>query len=359
MTSTLDTPNEHPWRFCLRCNASRRCHPAKTEHDRDTMQCDTCGSDGCIVAWRCNKCGRIVRGYAPDGPRVCGACPEPLATAAEIEEFIAPDGTPRIAGDCTLDKCRSCEWWVRRTPNNVLPRGKATCMNCAHEKTADCTYFGHKGKRSTPVRFMQTGVYTKRTAAGRVSVVEGIMCFACFDRSGAVHPTEIASKPTLALIEREPFVLKTSPRDKYDREAVIFDKEGVAALEERRVIRLNDGSILHHDWMGKDVFVIECEELRYERDTNAIVPRLSVTFNRGVHRAIMHRVAVKRAALEAHHRAHPRPMQPKPRVTPTDLGWILVSCDDMDAHGKPVFSIEYPEFDASEDTATWAGKVLR
>ena len=145
----------------------------------------------------------------------------------------------------------------------------------------------------------------------------------------------------------------------YSVARIIFDKEGVAALEEKRVIRLNDGSILHHDWMGKDVFVIECEELRYERDTNTIVPRLSVTFNRGVHRAIMHRVAVKRAALEAHHRAHPRPMQPKPRVTPTDLGWILVSCDDVDAHGKPVFTIEYPDFDASEDTATWAGKALR
>lgn len=306
------------------------------------------------MAWACKRCNRVVRGNPPDGPLVCGECPEPLATMAEVLEHTDENGDPRIAGDTTIDVCRDCGAWIRRTNN--LPRGAAICLQCAVGKVVKCAHPNHKGNRDALRHLAQLGVYIHKTQAGQVSRRTDTLCLACFKRADAVHPTEIAAAPLLALIPEMPYILQQSPRELYPRDAIIFDKTGVDALEEKRIIRFNSKSVRRHEYKFRDVQWLDCEELRLVNGT--IERRDSTTFNRRVLRAVRRQVEAKRNAQHEHNRLHAKLRVDPSTINVESLGWILVECHSLNSEGQACFRIEYPAMTRDETSLQWALRRL-
>jgi hypothetical protein len=310
------------------------------------------------MGWNCRKCDKVVRGPVPNGPLLCGECPEPLATFEEITEFLDDNGDPRTPGDSTLDECRDCHAAIRRTNN--LPRGAAICMQCHVGNVVKCAHPNHKGKRDTKRHLAQLGSYVHSTSAGRASKRTDVLCFSCFALSGAVHPTEVAAVPALALIEETPFVLQRSPRDLYDKTQVIFDATGASALDEKRVIRLHSRSIRVHEYRFKTVQWIECEEIRLVGDT--VETRESVTFNQRVIRKVRRQVDAKRKAqhdFNATHKGNPKLCVDPSSIDVSSLGWFLLECDGLNSEGRACFKLEYPSLTRDESTAQWAYRMLR
>lgn len=337
------------WLYCFKCKGRRLC-----EADR----CQKCGQEGCIMAWDCKKCGKTVRGNAPDGPLLCGECPEPLATFEECLEFLDDNGDSRVAGDSTLDECRDCKATIRRT--NGLPRGAAQCMPCAVGRLVTCTHPHHRGPRKVPARTAQFGTYVCRTKGNRDSRRTETLCFSCFNLSGAITPSDVAGIPALAALEETPFILHRSPRDSYARDQVIFDETGTRALDEKRVIRLHPRSIKTHEWRGVTVQWIECEELRLVGDS--IETRASVTFNRRVIAKVRRQVDTKREAQRAFNAAHKgnaRLCVDPSSIDVSSLGWFLLECNALNSDGRACFDLRYPSVARDESTVQWALRALK
>ena len=309
---------------CFRCNS-------RTPHNEGT--CSHCGSEGGIQGWRCVRCSDVVRGPLPDGPRTCGACPEPRATEAEVLQWTDETGA---CLDGRLDECRECGAWVRCT--NRLPRGQRRCLECAVGKRVQCAHPTHRGDRATMRHTAQLGVYAHRTKAGKVFQRRDVLCQSCFLRSNAICPQELDSQPGLGLLPEAPFVLTESPRNRYPASSVIFDSRDAAAIGERRVIRCNRDSIHSAEWGGRTVQWLVCEELRGGESKQA------VTYNRRVLRALRRQVEARKSR--------------DPSATLETLGWVLAECAGLDSDGRAVFTIAYAAPRLGETIASWAGRVL-
>lgn len=328
--------------FCLNCRCKRLFVDAS---------CQSCGKECGVMAWQCKRCSRVVRGATPDGPLVCGECPEERVSAIDLIRFTGENGEP-VPG-INIDTCKECLRPIWRSESSKLPKGAARCMECALGKTLNCGHPNHRGDRKTLAHNAQRGIYIHKTKAGQIYRRDDTLCFACFDRAKAEFPSEAASAPLLALIPEVPFALESSPRDRYQREAVIFDRDGVEALDEKRVVRFSDASVKTTIYKGKDVRWLECEEIRDG------VPRESVTFNKRVVATIGRIVEEKRKARNLFLREHQssRAAQYSGPITIASLGWVLITCHSL-VDGKPQFSVTYPDLSGMATTLEWARKAL-
>lgn len=309
--------------------------------------------------WKCPRCGRTMEGDRGNA-RNCGFCPESRVQPSQAEQWTNDDGS--LKTECPrIEECRSCHSPIIRTPSSKVIAGQAQCWECAKSITVKCGHPGHAGKRDVLQRDALRAVYVyKSKSEVKVERHDRIICLTCFHRYRATQFQEAVESGDMTALPfpGETFTLTASPRERYARDAVIFDTTKIDGVGEVQIVRFHSKSYQQAYWQRREVTWLDCERLRVmpdgtvTRDIDTMIP------NPLVRRAILRTLDAHRRGMARHRELFPKRGWAINKVTLESLGWIVVRCTGTDEEGKLTYEISYPDVRRGETLEQWARGVL-